>query len=76
MSHKPGQPANLDTPMTGVPKVPGLSSAPGTYNRHPNLGPDGVSGGLPLKTFDDAVKVQVGPTDNPMHVTPTKRTTS
>ena len=69
-----GGPANLDTPMTGVPSHKGIASAPGKYSSHPNLGPAGVSGGLPLKFTDDSIKAQIGPVDNPMYVVPTKRT--
>lgn len=77
MSHKPGQAANIDSPMTGHPPVKGLASAPGVYSRHRNLGPAGVDGGMPLKFYDDAIKTpELQATDNPMFVTPTKRTTS
>ena len=46
---------SIDTTMK-APAVPALDSAPGVYNRHPNLGPAGESGGFPLKFTDESVK--------------------
>jgi hypothetical protein len=58
--------SSIDSVMTGVPPVPGLASAPGIYNRHRDVGPDGVDGGFPTKFYDDAVKATPGPVDTDM----------
>jgi hypothetical protein len=60
----------VDTVMTGYPAVKGITSAPGVYTKHKDLGPSGVDGGMPLKFFDDAVKATMGPVDSTMPVTP------
>ena len=78
MASKPGGPAALDSPMTSHPAVKGLASDDGTYNKHPDLGPQGESGGLPLKFFDNLDKTVIKPqqVDNPMYVTPTPHKTT
>lgn len=52
---KTGDP--IDSPMGPSFRrgVPSLTEAPGSYDKHPNVGPAGVSGGLPLKFTDDSV---------------------
>jgi hypothetical protein len=62
----------VDSPMTGHPKVPGITSAPGKYTEHADLGPKGEDGGMPLKFYDEAVKATMGPVDTTMPVTPRK----
>ena len=43
------------------------SGAPGHYSKHPNIGPAGVDGGMPLKFTDDSVKgiMPEGPSMSP-----------
>jgi hypothetical protein len=76
MGQKPGEKAHLETPMEGHPAVKGLSSAPGKYSSHPELGPPGVDGGMPLKFYDDSIKGKLQETDNPMFVTPMAHATT
>jgi hypothetical protein len=49
----------IDSVMQGFPPVKGMASNPGSYNVNPALGPAGVSGGLPLKFMEGAVKQPV-----------------
>lgn len=50
---------SIDSVMVGFPPVKGMASNPGDYNNNPQLGPSGVSGGLPLKFFEGAIKQPV-----------------
>jgi len=70
--------SQIDSPYTPFAgKVPTPSSGgPGSYNKHPNVGPAGVSGGVPLKFTDDSIKTQKGPIASSMDVVPAKLTTS
>ena len=46
----------IESPITPFKTVDSYTSAPGSYNEHPNLGPKGVDGGFPLKFTDDSIK--------------------
>ena len=51
----------MTSPVRGKPS---LTEAPGCYTYHPNVGPRGVDGGLPLKFIDESIPV--GKPEGPM----------
>lgn len=61
--------SKIDSPMTPFKEAPTtLDQAPGDYNKHPNVGPAGDSGGFPLKFTDNSVKgiMPEGPSMEPV----------
>lgn len=63
----------LDTPMNRFGAVPSKSStaAPGRYDEGP-IGPKGGTSALPLKFYDDAIKVNPAPREASMDFVPAK----
>jgi hypothetical protein len=61
----------IESPMTPFKTIDSYTSAPGDYNVHPNLGPKGEDGGLPLKFTDKSITA--APPEGPsMEPTPAK----
>jgi hypothetical protein len=64
----------IDSPMTPFKGVPSsYTEAPGEYSKHPNVGPAGETGGVPLKFYDNSVK-GIMPEGPSMEPTPAKVT--
>ena len=67
----------IDTTMNNCPPAPGRQGAAGKYDEHPNLGPAGVSGGMPLKFTDESISTpEIQPTDNPGMIIPARKRSS
>ncbi len=63
----------IDSAFKPMAPVPGLASAPGVYNRHPNLGPAAPDSGIPLKFMDTAIGSGTMPSGPSMDVVPAKQ---
>jgi hypothetical protein len=63
----------IDSPFTAMRGNPSLTEAPGCYDHHPNVGPAGDDGGLPLKFFDHSIPgTKMQPEGPSMTVVPAK----
>jgi hypothetical protein len=61
----------IESPLTPFKTVTSYTEAPGSYTKHPNVGPAGVDGGLPLKFTDESIKGTM-PEGPSMEPTPAK----
>jgi len=47
----------VDSPLTPFRTITSYTEAPGSYSKHPNIGPAGEDGGCPLKFTDESITV-------------------
>lgn len=62
----------IDSPYNSGRPTPSLKGGAGEYNRHPDLGPAGVDGGIPLKFMDTSIPTPKGRLVPQMDIIPGK----